>query len=283
MIEIATPVGAGPGDVRAPAERPERHSRGQGPCRYGPVQAMRAELTKLHSLRSNSLMLAAMVIGAVVVTVLVTTHSAGRNNRDFEGFDPTNNSLSGIALASLIVGVIGALAVTGEYVTGTIRSSLSATPRRSLLLGAKLAVVGFVMLVIGEVLTFTCFFTGQAILSGRAPSANLGQPGVLRAVALTGAYLAVLALFGLGLGLIIRHTSGAIATFVGFTLLLPILLQSLPGDPSKFAPESILANSVAAVVPQQGQLSATTGFLLMALYTAVVLGVGRAVLVCRDA
>ncbi len=280
MIDMGTTAGDRPDDSRAPAERP---GVAPGAGRYGAVQAMRAELTKLRSLRSTSLMLAAMVIGAVVVTVLVTSHTAGRNNRDFGGFDPTNNALSGIALASLIVGVIGALAVTGEYATGTIRSSLSATPRRSLLLGAKVAVVGAICLVVGEVLTFTCFFTGQGILSGKAPSATIGQPGVLRAVVLTGAYLALLALFGLGLGLIIRHTSGAIATFVGCTLLLPILLQSLPDNPSRFAPESILANSVAAVVPQPGQLSATTGFLVMALYTAVVLGVGRAVLVRRDA
>lgn len=278
MINIATPGGARPDDLRATVDRDEI-----APDRYGAVQAIRAELTKLRSLRSTSLMLGAMVIGAVAVTVLVTTHTAGRGNRDFQGFDPTNQSLTGIALASLLVGVIGALAVTGEYATGTIRSSLSATPRRSLLLGAKIAVVGAISLVVGEVLTFTCFFTGQSILSGKAPSATIGQPGVLRAVVLTGAYLALLALFGLGLGLIIRHTSGALATFVGCTLLLPILLQSLPDNPSRFAPESILANSVAAVVPQQGQLSATTGFLLMALYSAVILGVGRAVLVRRDA
>jgi ABC-2 type transport system permease protein len=278
MTNIATNAGVGPGAPGALIARREIT-----PGRYGPAQAMRAELTKLRSLRSTSLMLGAMVIGAVVVTVLVTAHTAGRGNRDFQGFDPTNQSLAGIALASLIVGVIGALAVTGEYGTGTIRSSLSATPRRSLLLGAKIAVVGAVSLVVGEVLTFTCFFTGQGILSGKAPSATIGQPGVLGAVVLTGAYLALLALFGLGLGVIIRHTSGAIATFVGFTLLLPILFQSLPGNPSRFAPESILANSVAAVVPQSGQLSATTGFLLMTLYTAVVLGVGRAVLVHRDA
>jgi ABC-2 type transport system permease protein len=278
MINMATPGGVRPDDPRAPGDRHEIT-----PGRYGAVQAVRAELTKLRSLRSTSLMLAAMVIGAVVVTVLVTSHTAGRGNRDFQGFDPTNRSLTGIALASLLVGVIGALAITGEYGTGTIRSSLSATPRRSLLLGAKVAVVGAISLVVGEVMTFTCFFTGQGILSGRAPSATIGQPGVLRAVVLTGAYLALLALFGLGLGLIIRHTSGAIATFVGCTLLLPILLQSVPGNPSRFAPESILANSVAAVVPQQGQLSAMTGFLMMALYTAVILGVGRAVLVRRDA
>lgn len=278
MINTATPGGVRPDDLRIPVDGDDI-----APGRYGAVQAMRAEWTKLRSLRSTSLMLAAMVIGAVVVTVLVTTHTARQGGSGFQGFDPTNKSLTGIALASLLVGVIGALAVTGEYATGTIRSSLSATPRRSLLLGAKVAVVGAITLVVGELLTFTCFFTGQSILSGKVQSATLGQPGVLRAVVLTGAYLALLALFGLGLGLIIRHTSGALATFVGCTLLLPILLQSLPDNPSRFAPESILANSVAAVVPQQGQLSATTGFLVMVLYTVVILGVGRAALVRRDA
>ena len=244
---------------------------------------MRAEVTKLRSVRSTSWTLLAMVVATLLVTTLVTLHTAHRANRNFQGFDPTNQSLTGLALGSLIIGVLGVLAMTGEYASGTIRSTLAATPRRRLLVGAKVLVVGAVALVVGELLSFACFFTGQAILSGNAPSASIGQAGVLRAVSFTGGYLALLALFGLGLGLIIRHTSGAIATFVGCTLLLPLLLQPLSENWARFAPESILANSVAAVVPQQGQLSAPTGFLMMVLYCGVVLGLGRALLVRRDA
>lgn len=251
--------------------------------RYGTTEAVRAELTKLRSVRSSSWTLLVTVLGALTVTVLVTLHDAHRNNRNFQGFDPTNRSLTGLAIGSLIIGVLGVLAITGEYSSGTIRSTLAATPRRRLLVGAKVIVVGAVSLVVGELLTFACFFTGQSILSGNAPSASIGQPGVLRALVLTGAYLALLALFGLGLGLIIRHTSGAIATFVGFTLLLPILLQPLSNTLSGYAPESILANSVATVVPQPGSLSAPTGFLMMGLYCLVVLALGRALLVRRDA
>ena len=45
----------------------------------------------------------------------------------------------------------------------------------------------------------------------------------------------------------------------------------------------LLGNSVAAVVPVGNALSGRTGFLLMALYTAVALAVGAAVVARRDA
>ncbi len=111
--------------------------------------------------------------------------------------------------------MLGVLAISGEYGSGTIRSSLSAMPRRGVLLTAKVLVVGLGTLIVGEALSFVSFFEGQAVLSGGAPTATLGQPGVLRAVALSGAFLSLYALLGLGLGTIIRHTAGAIAVFTG--------------------------------------------------------------------
>ena len=252
---------------------------------YGVRQAVGAELTKLRSVRSTGRTLFATVAGTLLVTILATNsfHHHGRGLA--RGFDSTNQSLTGMAIGSLAIGVLGVLMITGEYSSGTIRSSLAATPRRPLFLGAKVAVIGAISLTVGEILTFACFFTGRAILSGRAPVASLGQPGVLRAVLLTGAFLALLGMFGLGLGVIIRNTAGAIAAYVGVIFLLPVLLQTLNGDgnPGRFAPLSILANSVAAVIPQSGQLSATTGFLFMALYCALALGIGVAVLSRRDA
>jgi ABC-2 type transport system permease protein len=176
------------------------------------------------------------------------------------------------------------LAVSGEYGTGTIRSSLSAAPRRPLLLLGKALVVGGIALAVGEVLVFASFWIGQAVLSaGGAPTATLSQAGVLRAVALSGAFLSLLGLMGLGLGVIIRHTAGAMAAFVGITFLLPVLLQRIPGTPSRYTPVGILANSVSAVMPQSNQLSAPTGFLLMILYCTVILGLGAVLIARRDA
>jgi ABC-2 type transport system permease protein len=255
------------------------------PKGYGIRQSVRAELTKLGSVRSTTWTLLATVAGTLLVTVLATQSIHFHGRHAFQGFDPTNQSLSGLALGQLTIGVLGILMITGEYGSGTIRASLAATPRRHLLLGAKAAVIAAVSLVVGELLTFACFFTGRLILSGKAPVATIGQPGVLRALLLSGAYLALLGMFGLGLGVIIRHSAGAIAAFVGLIFVLPILLQPLSahGNLGRFTPEQILANSVAAVVPQSGQVSPTAGFLLMVLYCAVALGIGLLLLIRRDA
>jgi hypothetical protein len=255
------------------------------PNRYGPAQAVRAEFSKLRTLRSTKWTLLVVVAGSLLVTFLATDNIHGTGRGAFSGFDPTNQSLTGLALGSLAIGVLGVLAITGEYGSGTIRSSLAATPRRPLFLAGKAMVVGAISLVVGEVMTFACFFLGQGVLSGHAPTATIGQSGVAEALALSGAYLALLGLFGLGLGLIIRNTAGALTAFVGLTFLLPVVLQPLRGhgDPSRFAPEQILANSVAAVVHQPGQLSPATGFLWMVFYCALILVVGTILLVQRDA
>jgi hypothetical protein len=136
---------------------------------------------------------------------------------------------------------------------------------------------------VGEVLAFMSFFEGQGVFSGSAPTASLGQPGVLRAVVLSGAFLALLSLFALGIGMAVRHTAGALATYAGGTLLFSIVAQQVSRDLARFAPEVIFAGSVAAVVPQARALSATIGFVVMGLYTAVALAVGAFALRMRDA
>jgi hypothetical protein len=272
-----------PTQSSAPARSPSR------PWRAGLPQAVRAEWSKLLSLRSTRWMIAATVLGSLAITALTSAHARsqgefiGKGVGAFQGFDPTNHALSGLFLAALVIGVLGALAVTGEYGTGTIRSSLAAVPRRPVFLGAKVVVVGALTLLVGEIVSFACFFLGQAILSGAAPTASLNQPGVFRAVALSGAFLALLALLGLGLGTAIRHTAGAIVAYAGVTLLVTIIVQQFAQSLSKFCPIYIFENSVASVVRQPDALSATIGFVLMAGYAAGALCLGAVVLLRRDA
>jgi ABC-2 type transport system permease protein len=251
--------------------------------RYGFSQAARSETLKLSTLRSTYLTLAVTIVGTLVVTALATGADVHHPARWYQGFDPTNQSMTGLLVGSLTLGVLGLLAVTGEYGTGTVRSSLSATPRRTLFVVAKVVVVGLVTLVAGEVLTFSCLGVGDLVLSaGHAPTAALSQPGVLRAVMLSGAALSLLALIGLGLGLVIRNTAGALAAYAGVTFLLPFVLQRLPGNPARFAPLPIVANSLAAVVPQH-QLSPWAGFALIGGYALVVLVAGAVLVARRDA
>jgi ABC-type transport system involved in multi-copper enzyme maturation permease subunit len=238
----------------------------------------------LLTLRSTKWTLAIAAVGAALVTFL-SAHSATHHPHAwYQGFDPTNQALAGVAIGPLALGVLGALAMTGEYGTGTIRSSLAAMPRRDTLMAAKVIVVGALTLLVGEVLAFGTFFMGQAVLSaGGAPTAALTQPGVLRAVTLSGVDVALFALLGLGLGFVIRHTAGAIAAFAGITFLWPILLHPVSEHLTRFAPAIILANSVAAVNVQPGNLSPTTGILWMTTYCLFVLAAGAIVFIRRDA
>jgi len=182
----------------------------------------------------------------------------------------------------LVIPVLGVLMMTSEYTTGSIRSTLLAVPRRPLVLGAKIVVFTGTALVAVEVVTFVTFLAGQSVM-GSAPHASLGQPGVLRALTLSGAFLALMGLFGLGVGTIVRRSGAAVAAYTGFVLVVPMILNAFPGSLWRFGPIIILGNSVGAVKILPGMLSPWTGFAVMAVYTAVALVVGAALLVRRDA
>jgi ABC-2 type transport system permease protein len=252
--------------------------------RAGLRQAMRAEWTKLTSLRSTkwALLITFIICG---LGTFLATHGSVHHSRDwYRGFDPTNSALAGLAFSSLVIAVLAVLCMTGEYGTGTIRSSLTATPRRSVFYGAKVLVFGLVSVVLGFVLTGFAFFMGQAVLkAGGAPTASLSTPGVLHVLVLSSLFFALLSLFGFGIGAVIRHTAGAIATFYCATLLTALLLQHVPGNPGRFTPVMIFGNSVGSVVRQPNALSSSAGFILMALYTSVVVIAGGVVLARRDA
>ena len=144
-------------------------------------------------------------------------------------------------------------------------------------------------MVFCELLSFASFFLGEAILSGGgAPSANLGSPGALRAVFLTGLFIALMALMSFGFGLILRSTAGAIAAFVGVVFVLPLVMRGISQPDLRYVPTNILTNSIMSTVNQGPggivqPLSPVIGLLLMALYAAIALTAGAVLFVRRDA
>jgi hypothetical protein len=251
--------------------------------RYGLRQACRAERAKLFSIRSTWWTLFVTVVGTLVVTVLSTSSAAHHPRGWYQGFDPTNQSMSGLAIGALAIGVLGALVFTSEYGSGTIRSSMTATPRRLSFLLAKLLVVGVLALAVGEMLTFSCFALGHAILgSSPLPAWNLTDPGVLRAVVGSGVTIGLLGLMGAAIGAAVRRTAGAIGIYAAFLFLLPLLLTKMPGNLARFTPLIIIANSIAAVVRQGAFVSPLVGFVLLACYTVAIILLGAAVVTRRD-
>ena len=125
--------------------------------------------------------------------------------------------------------MLGVLVITTEYSTGVIRSSLLAVPKRLPMLAAKVAVFAILIVILGEIVAFTCFFLGSAILHSKVP-VTLSDQNVLRAVLGAGLYLAVLGVFALAVGSLIRHTAAGITTVIGIVLVLPILSGLLPSS-----------------------------------------------------
>jgi ABC-2 type transport system permease protein len=251
---------------------------------YGFWQAARMEWLKLRTLRSTGWALAFFVTSMVSLGVLVMAKTGAPSATDARTFDPTNNLLVGVALGQLIVGVVGVLVTAGEYSSGTIRSTLAAIPDRRLLLGAKAAVLGGGALAVGEVVAVITFFAGRAALTEAAPGPTLGDPSVLRAVLMSGAYLALVGLLGLGFGAITRHPASAIGALVGVTFVLPLVAAGLAGvEVARFFPTMIAGNSMLVTKPFHEALAPWTGLAMMCLYASVTLAAATWLLVRRDA
>jgi ABC-2 type transport system permease protein len=266
------------------------------PGRYGPIELIRSEWSKLRTVRSTTWTLGVTIVAVIgigaIATAVTAAHWRSSGIIDRIGFDPTQRSLAGLFLGQISIGVLGVLAITAEYATGTIRATLAATPNRPLVLACKAAVYGFVALVTSEIITFVAFFVGQELLKGSTPYATLGQPGVLRAVAGAGLVLTVMGLFALALGTIIRHTAGAIASYVGILLVVPLILQAFPTSVQhallKFMPLLIAEHMASTVGNSQDFGNAPlftqwAGFGILCGYTAALLVLGGYLFTRRDA
>jgi ABC-2 type transport system permease protein len=215
------------------------------------VGALKSEFTKIRSVRSTYWNL----LGMMVVTIgfgALASYGATRNPHG-PGFDPTMHSLGGLYISQLIIAALGVIVITSEYSTKMIGTSLTAMPRRGTFVAAKAIVFGAVALVTSLVTCFTAFFIGQAIMSSHHINATLSQPGVLRAVVGGALFLTAVGLLGFGIGLLIRHSAGAICAAVALLFVASILVNLLPmnwqNDLDLWLP-AIAGGSVWSVVPQ---------------------------------
>ncbi|MFG2295639.1 ABC transporter permease subunit [Streptomyces sp. NPDC048603] len=197
---------------------------------------LRSEWTKIRTVASTVWTLAA----ALVVTVAMGSLLAAYLGSSFEDlpaaeqatFDPALVSFSGMGLGQLAMIVFGVLVVGTEYSTGMIRTSLAAVPRRESFLLGKLTVATVLALVVGLVTSFLSFFISQALLGDHG--IGLGKENVLRAVVGAGLYMALLALFSMGVAMMLRSTVASLGILIPFFLIISNILTAFEG-PRKIA------------------------------------------------
>lgn len=188
---------------------------------------LRSEWIKLRSLRSTAWTFLLLLVLPIGIGVLLAAF-ADTGGQGLTG-DAARNALvqystSGTMLSVLIVAVIGALVVTGEYGTGMIRSSFAAVPRRSVALAAKAIVLAVAVFVTSAVSVWATAFVTLPIAAGRDVEASLDASV---AMPLLGAsvYLTLIALLAFAVGVVLRSTAGAIAGVLGLMLVAPVVVQ----------------------------------------------------------
>ena len=255
------------------------------PQRVTQARVLRSEWTKLRTQPSAGWALLSAVVLIIGFGILYSLLREARppHGAEMKAFDAASVSLSGVQLAQIAVGVLGVLLITSEYASGLIRAGFAAVPRRLPILWGKAVLLVAATVAVSLPAVLVAFLAGQSILGRQHLAVSLGQPGVARAVLLSGLFLALFGLLGMGIGAIVRNTAAAISAYVGVTFLLPLLLQQLSGNPARYTPVQILANSVSATVPHHNQVSVTLGLLLMVAYTAAALIAGAVVFKSRDA
>lgn len=246
--------------------------------------AVRSEWIKMWSIRSNAAILAMSVgIGILLSWILAT----------FVRIDPDTHKAFTIVptfifsswLSTVLAAVAGTLLFTSEVQHGTLSAAITAQPARWVTVGAKAAVVavfGFAMGVTGMI----AGFTGSAL-----GGLHTGDTSDVGAMIGWGLFLTTLAaVFGLGAGMIIRHSSAAVSAVLVWTLVLENLLRSiLPANVSRFLPFSA-ANGLLSIhslgdSPKTiaAALSRPQDALLFGAYTIAVIVIGTALLYRRDA
>jgi ABC-2 type transport system permease protein len=186
-------------------------------------RALHAEWTKLRTVPSTG----GLLLAVVALTVLLSAAAAGSADCTAAGCrqDVARTALTGVVLGQAVVAVLAVLTISGEYGSGMIRTTLTAVPRRHVVLTAKALVLSGLVLVTGAVAVLGCLLAARLLMP-----IPLTDGSVLRAAAGSVLYLALVALLALGAATAVRDSAAAVALVLGLLYALP-MVAGLVTDP----------------------------------------------------
>ncbi len=241
------------------------------------IAQTKAELLKIRTTRTTIgivLGMVALVLLFSLLSGLLTKAPSLTSTEDQRGL------LSVGSLAGVFSALAGVMLVTSEYRHGTIRPTFLFNPRRSRVIGAKLAaglLAGLTFGIVGEGLGFAI---GYACLAGRgityvlnADQTMLLALGTLAGVALWGA-------LGVGLGTIARNQVGAIIGLLAWGFVAENLLFAFVPSVGRFAPAH--ASDALIGLTTNHLLPAAAGGAILLAWTIAFALAGTALVAHRD-
>ena len=251
------------------------------------IDALRSEWIKLRTILMNWILLTIAVAFPPIVCILTTA----LQDKDDVTSENVVSLVSGTSVVTaLLLGVIGATSITGEFGFGTIRPTFAACPRRHTVVLAKAIMTAFVAVIAETIVVVVTFIACSLIASGRDVPISVDDvpAGVAPLIGVI-VFAGLVALLGYGLGLIIRNTPAAVAVLLVWPLVIEGLVASLLGaigveHPVKYMPYNAgiqLGNPDAASSPEL--LSRVTAGVYFGSVTALVVVIGAVLTSRRDA
>ncbi|WP_083459880.1 ABC transporter permease subunit [Jiangella muralis] len=212
-----------------PASPPVARHDGSGGARLTFGRILDAEWTKIRTVRSTVWTLTSLFVLSVGLTALICFAAAGELAGEAADEPIGAFATWGLMFGQIAALVLGILVATSEYSSGMIRTTLAAAPRRWSVLAAKTTVITTLLLVLGAITSTVAILAGNFFLDREGIGLTLSDPDVLRTMVGGGLYLAVLGVFGLGLGLLLRHTAGAVTVGIALIFVVGNLVGLIPG------------------------------------------------------
>ncbi|GAA3013749.1 hypothetical protein [Streptosporangium longisporum] len=249
------------------------------------IDAVASEWLKLRSLRSTYHVLAS-TLSALALTGFAAFSISKYFDTKGPGTEPVGTGLAlGADIPPVLFGVLGVLAISGEYGTGMIRLTLTTVRRPWIVVAAKAVVVAAVAAIAGQLLAFATYLTAQAVVGGRPIGASLSEPAVLTQIPAAGVCCAVAAVTGLSLATILRSTPGALVALVAL-LLVPAGVERFLPAPWNDLVASLTLSSLAeqlAGVPGSGAFGPSTAVAVLAVHVTLLLLAAILAITKRDA
>ena len=243
---------------------------------------LRSELLKQRTTRT-SLVLVAWMVGLIVLAVALHVLSFGVGDLSRE-----SNQLKilglGTSIGALFASLLGAMSITGEFRTGTIRPTFLVTPRRTRVVAAK--VVASMLAGIGVGLVAEALSAGAEAAGLAARGIHIELGGGDYAQLLAGGALggAMFGAIGVGVGAVVRNQVAAVVGLCVWLLFLePLLLGDVPSA-AKYAPEAS-AGAIAGAIQSQiadALIAPALGVVLLAAYAGLAALAGALLITRRD-
>ena len=242
------------------------------------LAALRSDWIKASTVRANRAILLLALIGGLLVSWAVATFVTD------EVLVVSEVGFYWTSVTSMLAGIAGILLFGSEVQHGTLAASVAARPARWVLALSKTLTAAVMGLVIGA--------TGLAAGFGGAALAGLdmGNTAALPATIAWALLFATLsAVLGLGIGMIVRHSTAAIAGLLVWGFVIENLFNLfLPVEVSRFLPffagNKLLAYANDFDTPEAiaAALTRPQSALVFAGYTAAALVAGTMLLYRRD-